>query len=59
MHFQKANAIHVGDTFFSGFYQVIDASTGGKIDRMIVAADKVLREHAVTSRRVQISTTPK
>jgi glyoxylase-like metal-dependent hydrolase (beta-lactamase superfamily II) len=32
----------MGDTFFNGFYPVIDASTGGKIDGMILAADKVL-----------------
>jgi cyclase len=32
----------MGDTFFNGFYPVIDAGTGGKIDGMIVAADKVL-----------------
>jgi cyclase len=42
IHFQEANVIHMGDTFFNGFYPVIDASTGGKIDGMIVAADKVL-----------------
>jgi cyclase len=42
IHFQKANVIHMGDTFFNGFYPVIDASTGGKIDGMIAAADKVL-----------------
>jgi cyclase len=42
IHFQKANVIHMGDTFFNGFYPVIDANTGGKIDGMIVAADKVL-----------------
>jgi cyclase len=42
IHFQKANVIHMGDTFFNGFYPVIDSSTGGKIDGMIVAADKVL-----------------
>ena len=42
IHFQKANVIHMGDIFFNGFYPVIDASTGGKIDGMIVAADKVL-----------------
>src|SRR5208282_867773 len=40
IHFQKANVIHMGDTFFNGFYPVIDASTGGKIDGMIAAADK-------------------
>jgi cyclase len=42
IHFQKANVIHMGDTFFNGFYPVIDASTGGKIDGMILAADKIL-----------------
>jgi cyclase len=42
IHFQKANVIHMGDTFFNGYYPVIDAGTGGKIDGMIVAADKVL-----------------
>src|SRR5260221_11906553 len=42
IHFQKANVIHMGDTFFNGFYPVIDASTGGKIDGVIAAADKVL-----------------
>src|SRR5258708_28905674 len=31
-----------GRYFFNGFYPVIDASTGGKIDGMIAAADKVL-----------------
>jgi cyclase len=42
IHFQKANVIHMGDTLFNGFYPVIDTSTGGKIDGMIAAADKVL-----------------
>jgi glyoxylase-like metal-dependent hydrolase (beta-lactamase superfamily II) len=42
IHFQKANVIHMGDTFFNGFYPVIDTSTGGKVDGMIVAADKIL-----------------
>jgi cyclase len=42
IHFQKANVIHMGDTFFNGFYPVIDASTGGKISGMILAADKIL-----------------
>ena len=30
------------DTFFNGSDLVLDASTGGKIDGMIVAADKIL-----------------
>src|ERR1700741_3640865 len=42
IHFQKANVIHMGDTFFNGFYPVIDARTGGKINGMILAADKIL-----------------
>src|SRR6266852_1707935 len=42
IHFQKANVIHMGDTFFNGFYPVIDASTGGKINGMILAANKIL-----------------
>jgi len=42
IHFQKADVIHMGDTFFNGFYPVIDASTGGKINGMILAADKIL-----------------
>jgi glyoxylase-like metal-dependent hydrolase (beta-lactamase superfamily II) len=42
IHFQKANVIHMGDTFFNGIYPVIDASTGGKINGMILAADTIL-----------------
>jgi cyclase len=42
IHFQKANVIHMGDTFFNGFYPYIDSSTGGKISGMIAAADKIL-----------------
>jgi glyoxylase-like metal-dependent hydrolase (beta-lactamase superfamily II) len=42
IHFQKANVIHMGDTFFNGFYPVIDTSTGGKVNGVIVAADKIL-----------------
>jgi cyclase len=42
IHFEKANVIHMGDTFFNGFYPVIDFSTGGKVDGMIVAANKIL-----------------
>jgi len=42
IHFQKANVIHMGDTFFNGFYPVIDTSTGGKVNGMIVAADMIL-----------------
>ncbi len=42
IHFQKANVIHMGDTFFNGVYPVIDTSTGGKVDGMLAAAERIL-----------------
>src|SRR5882724_9502164 len=42
VHFQKANVIQMGDTFFNGMYPYIDPGTGGKIAGMIAAADKIL-----------------
>jgi cyclase len=42
VHFEKANVIHMGDTFFNNMYPFIDAGTGGKINGMIAAADRVL-----------------
>jgi glyoxylase-like metal-dependent hydrolase (beta-lactamase superfamily II) len=42
VHFQKANVIQMGDTFFNGMYPYIDPGTGGKVDGMIAAADKIL-----------------
>ena len=42
IHFEQANVIHMGDTFFNGFYPVIDTSTGGKVNGIIVAADNIL-----------------
>ena len=42
VHFQKANVIHLGDTFFSTMYPFIDPSTGGKLSGMIAANEKVL-----------------
>jgi cyclase len=43
IRFAKANAIHLGDLFFNGLYPFIDASTGGKINGMIAAADSILK----------------
>jgi cyclase len=40
--FEKANVVHMGDTFFNGFYPFIDASSGGWIGGMIAAADVVI-----------------
>ncbi len=42
IHFKGANAVHMGDTYFSGMYPFIDVGSGGSIDGMIAAADKVL-----------------
>ncbi len=42
IHFQQANVIHMGDTFFNGFYPVIDTSTGGKVNGMLAAAGEIL-----------------
>jgi len=42
VHFQKANVISMADTFFNGMYPYIDPGTGGNIDGMIAAADKIL-----------------
>src|ERR1700675_1060182 len=42
VHFEKANVIHMGDTFFNGMYPFIDPGTRGKINGMIAAADKAL-----------------
>lgn len=40
--FPKANVIHMGDTFFSSTYPIIDLESGGSIDGMIAACDRVL-----------------
>ena len=40
--FQKANVVHMGDTFFNGMYPLIDVSTGGSARGTIVAADRAL-----------------
>lgn len=42
IHFRDANVFHMGDTFFNGFYPFIDTSSGGRINGVINAVDKVL-----------------
>src|SRR5947209_3232076 len=39
---EKANVLHTGDLFFNGRYPFMDGSTGGRIDGMIAAADRLL-----------------
>jgi glyoxylase-like metal-dependent hydrolase (beta-lactamase superfamily II) len=40
--FEEADVIHVGDTWWNGFYPFIDYSTGGGIDGMIRATEQTL-----------------
>jgi glyoxylase-like metal-dependent hydrolase (beta-lactamase superfamily II) len=42
VHFTKSNVIHTGDLFFSGFYPFIDLSSGGSVNGMIAASEKIL-----------------
>ena len=42
VHFQEANVVHMGDTFFKGRFPFIDRSSGGHIDGVIKAAEIVL-----------------
>lgn len=42
VHFVKANVIHMGDCFFNGKYPFVDVSSGGTVDGVLAAADKVL-----------------
>ena len=42
IQFVKADVVHMGDVFFNGGYPFIDASSGGRIDGYVAAADRVL-----------------
>lgn len=42
VHFKNSNVIHMGDTFFNGWYPFIDVSGGGTPDGIIATADRVL-----------------
>ncbi len=42
IHFREANVIHMGDTFFNGLFPFIDAGSGGSLDGVFAAVDKVL-----------------
>jgi cyclase len=40
--FKKSNVVHMGDIYFNGFYPFIDTASGGTVDGVIAAVDKVL-----------------
>jgi cyclase len=42
IHFDKADVLHMGDTWFNGFYPFIDESSQGNINGMIEAAERGL-----------------
>lgn len=42
VHFRKGNIVHMGDLYFNGLYPFIDSTSGGKIDGVVAACDRVL-----------------
>ena len=42
VHFENANVLHTGDTFFNGFFPFIDTSSGGSLAGMIAAVERAL-----------------
>ena len=40
--FRGSNVIHMGDVYFNGMYPFIDTSSGGSVDGVIAAADRVI-----------------
>jgi cyclase len=41
--FEKANVVHMGDTFVNGFFPFVDVESGGRVDGLIASADRVLK----------------
>ena len=42
IHFRKANVIHTGDLVFAGRYPFIDLDSGGSVDGVVAAVDRML-----------------
>ena len=42
VQFVKADVVHMGDCFFNGNFPFIDTSSGGRVDGIVAAADRVL-----------------
>lgn len=43
VHFRKSDVVHMGDTFFNRIYPFIDSSSGGSVEGVIAAVDRVLQ----------------
>jgi glyoxylase-like metal-dependent hydrolase (beta-lactamase superfamily II) len=55
IHFQKANVIHMGDTFFNGFYPVIDASTGDEVLPLADNNTKIVPGHGPLGNKADLT----
>ncbi len=44
VRFKKDNLVHMGDLFFNKLYPFIDTSSGGRVEGVIAAVDKVLAQ---------------
>lgn len=42
IHFPENDVLHMGDTFFNGFYPFVDVESGGSIHGMVTAARRAL-----------------
>lgn len=42
VHFVKSDVVHMGDIYFNGMYPFIDTSSGGTVEGVIAACDRVL-----------------
>jgi glyoxylase-like metal-dependent hydrolase (beta-lactamase superfamily II) len=42
IHFREADVIHMGDTYFNGFYPFIDVASGGSLEGTLAAVDTAL-----------------
>jgi len=51
VHFLRNDVIHMGDIYFNGMYPFIDSASGGSVEGVIAASDKVL---AIASDRTRI-----
>ncbi len=51
VHFKQSDVLHMGDTFFNGFYPFIDTASGGTADGMVAAHDRAL---AIASDKTKI-----
>lgn len=50
IHFVGADVFHMGDTYFADRYPYIDVPSGGDVDGVIAAADRVLKAATATTR---------